>query len=217
MTFLTNMSFRKATGSADEVCKRLKELGYTYAPLSDIDGTWAFVKWKEACEKYDLKPVFGVSLHVTEIIAAKKPAIDLWKFYAIDDLKPLNDLVRKAFDQGRSLQRIGFTPLIRYSDLPDIGNLIKVSGYKSKLDFMNPDDENLFVGLSPLCSKGYVKSAIEKGFSFMLTQEARYVNEKDRKFYEISCGFNADLRVTPQHILSEEDLKKEIAKNGIEV
>lgn len=200
MTFLTHYSFRHATGSPEEVCARLKELGYEYAPISDIASTYGFVKWRDACEKHGLKPIFGVSIYVTPMIAAKKPVTDLFRFYAVDDIKPINDLVRKAYEQGRSLPRIGFTPLLKYSDLANLGNVIKVSGYRARLEHMDSQDANLFVGLSPACAQGFINRATEGGFKFFPMQEARYVNIQDRDFYQIAAGFNADLKTYPQYI-----------------
>lgn len=215
MTFLTHYSFRHATGSPEEVCARLKELGYEYAPISDINSTYGFVKWQDACQKHGLKPVYGVSIYVTPAIQAKKPVTDLFKFYAIDDIKPINDLVRKAFEQGRSLPRIGFTPLLKYSDLATIGNVIKVSGYRARLEYMDSQDENLFVGLSPACAKGFVNRAEELGFKFFASQEARYVREEDRDFYQIAAGFNADLKTYPQHLLSMEEWQEKFYDSGL--
>lgn len=211
----THFSFRLATGTPYELCERLKELNYEYAPIDDINSTYGFVKHQEACEKFSLRPVFGVSIYVCEAIQAKKPVTDLWSFYAIDDIKPINDLVRKAFEQGRTLPRVGFVPLLKYSDLEGLGNVIKVSGYRARLEEMNADDPNLYVGLSPACAKGFVNHASELGFKFFAMQEARYVREEDRKFYEIAAGFNADLKTYPQHILGYEDWYRSVDSCGL--
>jgi len=121
--FSTSYSFRRASGSPEEVCARLAQLGHSHAPIADYQNTFAFVKWTEAANKHGIKPVYGVRLDVTEIIQAKKPALDTFVFYATDDIKPLNDLIRLAYSQGRSLPRIGFTPLIKYSDFKNFPSL----------------------------------------------------------------------------------------------
>ncbi len=210
--FKTHYSFRAATGSPDEICKRLAELGYARAPIADIENTFAFVKWTEAAEKHGLKPIYGVSLNVVPLIEAKKPQLDMWTFYAIDDVKPLNALVRKAYEQGRSLPRVGFTPLLKYSDLPNVGNLVKISGYKARLDQMDASDPNLYVGLQPACAKGFIQAAIDGSFKFFALQDARYVMPEDRQFYEITCGRDADLKTWPQWIMGKDELKKELSK-----
>lgn len=216
MTFKTSMSFRKAVGSADEVCARLKELGHIYAPISDQDSTFAWVKWRDAAKKYGLKPIYGVSINVTPLIAAKKPVLDCFTFYAIDDVQPINALVTKAYAQGRSLPRVGFAPLLKYSDLASLGNVTKVSGYRARLELMDSTDENIFVGLSPACAKGFVNQAKELGFNFFAMQEQRYVREEDRQLYEIQAGFNSDLKTYKQHILSEEELRKDLEKYDVD-
>lgn len=34
----------------------------TWAGLTDVNGTWGHVKWEKACKKFDIKPIYGVSL-----------------------------------------------------------------------------------------------------------------------------------------------------------
>lgn len=203
--FKTHFSFRKATGSPEDVVARLAELGYEHAPLSDINNTFAFVRWNEACKKHGIKPIFGVSLNVCEMIQAKKPALDLFTFYAKGSIKPLNDLIRLAYTQGRSLPRVGFTPLIKYSDLARIDDLIIVSGYKARLEHLNHEQPNVYIGLQPACAKGFVQSAVDRGFKFFALQDVRYVRPEDRDFYQITCGRDADLRTWPQSIQYDDD------------
>lgn len=210
MTFKTHYSFRRATGSPEEVVLRLKELGYNYAPISDIDSTFGWKQWSDNCVKNDIKPIFGVSIHVTESINAKKPPLDLFTFYAAKDLKSVNEIVALAYKQGRSLPRVGFTPIIRYDQLAKFDDVIIVSGYKARLEAFKPK-ENIFVGLSPACTKGYVRRASELGFSFFPMQEQRFVNKEDAQFYEIAAGFNADLKTYPQWITSPEKFSADIS------
>lgn len=212
--FSTHYSFRRATGSPDEVCARLAQLGYTNAPIADYQNTFAFVKWTEAAEKHGLKPIYGVRLNVCEIIMAKKPPLDTFTFYATDDIKPLNDLIRLAYNQGRSLPRIGFKPILKYSDFKDFPSLVKVSGYKARLDAMDPSDENLYVGLQPAVAKGFINKAVDGGFKFFALQDARYVLPEDRSFYEITCGYDSDLRTWSQSIGTDEDWLLEFSLQG---
>jgi len=143
--FKTSFSFRKATGSPEEICSRLKDLGNKYAPVADLQNTFSFVRWEESCKQNELKPIFGVSLYVTPMIMAKKPQTDLFTFYATDDIHPLNEIIRLAYTQGRSLPRVGFTPLIKYSDFISFPSLIKIAGYRASLEFLDSSDENQFV------------------------------------------------------------------------
>lgn len=201
----TFYSFRAATGSPEDVVARMKELGFEYAPIDDIGSTFGWSKWQKACETHGLKPVYGVSLLVTELIQAKKVTTDLFSFYAIDDIEPLNALVNKAYKQGRSLPRLGFTPLLKYSDLPNLGNVIIVSGYKARLGLMDAEQPNLYVGMSPASTKGFLDQAVSEGFKLFSRQEQRFVNKEDRPFYEMATGFYADLHNYPQYILSGEE------------
>lgn len=204
--FKTNYSFRQAVGTPEEVVAKLKSLGYKYAPIADIESTFGWSKWTEACQEHGLKPVYGVSLYVTPAIQAKKPVLDLWSFYATDDIADINKLVKLATAQGKSLPRVGFTSLIKYDQLKDFPNLIKVSGYKARADLIDFSNPKTFIGLSPSCSKGFLNRAREScKDNFFPMQDARYVEKEDKGFYEIGCGFNADLHTYPQHILSEDE------------
>lgn len=210
--FKTNFSFRAATGTPEEVVERLAELGYNHAPIADINNSFASVRWTEAATKHGLKPVYGVSLNVVPMIEAKKPQPDLFTFYAKDSIKPLNDLIRKAYDQGKQRGQ-KFHPYLRYSDIAKIDDLIIVSGYKARLELMNPEQPNVYVGLQPACAKGFVQSAVDHGFKFFALQDARYVRPEDRDFYQITCGRDADLRTWPQWIADDAEWRNNVIDN----
>lgn len=213
----THFSFRKAVGSPDEVCKRLKELGYTYAALSDFDNTFALIEWQKSCEKYDLKPVYGVKIAITESINAKKPSIDYFTFYAKNNLKDLNNVIKKAYEGGRSLPRLGFVPMLRYSDLASVAfnGLIIVAGRKANLEIL-PQQDNIFVGISAGCSRGFTNYSLgmfaNSDNKLFAMADSWYVNEDDQQWYEVQCGMNADVRTYDQHIISHEQWLQNITK-----
>lgn len=200
--FKTHFSFRKATGSPEEVVSKLKELGYKYAPIADIETTFGFSEWRAACEKHSLKPIYGVQLAVTESLTAKKPAIDYFTFYAKDNLKDLNDVIEMAYKQGRSLPRLGFRPLLKYSDLHTdaFSRLIVVAGRKAQLHLLQEGYLG-YIGVSPATSRGFVSMALQQGLKFFASQEQFFVEESDNQFYEVHCGINAELKTYPQYIM----------------
>jgi len=194
----TGFSFRYAVGKPEDVVARLKTMGYSHAPIADVSSTYGWHKWRKACEVNGLVPVYGVSLYVTPSPSAKKPITDLWSFYAIDDIAPINDLVRLATSQFR------YVPLLTYEQAMTAKNVIRVTGDRARLELMTPE-ENLFVGLSPSCAKGYIAQARERGFEFFATQNNRYINPEDKLFYEVVCGRDATQQTYPLHILSDEE------------
>lgn len=196
--FHTGYSFRHSVGKPSDVAARLKAIGYTHAPIADVSSTYGFHKWTKVCKELDLKPIYGVSLYVTPNWQAKKPVTDLWSFYAIDDIAPINDLVRLATSQFR------YSPLLTYDQAMAAKNVIRVTGDRARLELMTPE-KNLFVGLSPSCAKGYIAQAKNLGFEFFATQNNRYINPEDKLFYEVVCGRDATQQTYPLHILSDEE------------
>ena len=194
----TSNSFRQAYGSPDKIIPILKKYGYNIAPIADISSTFGFVKWRDECNKHDLKPVFGVSLYVTENIHAKKPVTDLWSFYAIDEIASVNELLNLATKQFR------YTPLLSYEQAQGAQGVIKVAGHRSSLNLMKPDT-GLFIGVSDACSKGYLKQVTDGGFATVRGSNQRYPLPEDKQVWEVACGHNARGQSYPQHIESNLD------------
>jgi len=206
--FKSGYSFRQAVGSVDSLVKRLKELGYEYAPLADIASVFGHVHLRKACQDHGLKPVYGVSLNVTPSIHTKKPVTDLFSFYAVDDLQPLYELIRLATSQFR------YTPLLKYDQVMSVKDLIVVTGNRARLDELSPSN-NLYVGLSPSCASGYAKEARERGFQFTMMQDQRYIMPEDFNWYETACGRNARTQTYPMHVLSESEWRSECERRGL--
>lgn len=207
----THFSFRKATGSPEEVVLKIKELGYDYAALSDIENTFALMDWKRACEKHNIKPIYGVKLAVTESPNAKKVSYDYFTFYAKDNLKDLNDVISLSYENGKSLPRVGFIPLIRYDQLgnPLFDRLFVVAGRKANPSLL-PEKDNIFVGLSPSCNSGWFDYCRKRNNKAFASSDSWFVNEDDKQFYEVYAGINADVKTFPQHILSEDEWKSKL-------
>jgi DNA polymerase III alpha subunit len=210
MTY-TSYSFRNALGMPADIVPLLKEHGHTYAPIADIASTFGHHSWMKACETHGLKPVFGVSLYVTPAPAAKKPILDLWQFYAIENVKSVYDLVTLAFQQGRSLPRLGFTPMLRYDQIEGLTDLIKIAGHKARLEQMTPH-ENLYVGLSAASAKGFIRRAIDGGFDLMASQINRFARPEDEHAWELACGFNANVQTHPQWFLDRNEWGKSVGR-----
>ena len=59
----TEYSFGKVFGHIDKVAEKASKHA-KWAGMADINGTWGHVKWKKACEKVNIKPIYGIRLTV---------------------------------------------------------------------------------------------------------------------------------------------------------
>lgn len=203
MKIKTGYSFRNAVGHIDEVLDRMVEAGYTAAPISDLNSTFAWVRWKKAALKRGLKPIFGVTLNVTSSINAKKPSYDEWSFFAIDNIREINNLIELATNQFR------YVPLLTYEQANAATGVLKIVGTHSELDKIDNTD-NTFLALSPSISKGYFEEAKSLGFKFIATGDNVCPRPDDLALYEILVGRGASIQTYAQHILSQEEWDEEL-------
>jgi DNA polymerase III alpha subunit len=205
MRIRTGYSFRAAAGMLDAVMARLQEAGATYAPISDRASTFGWVRWNKLAKKAGLKPLFGLELAVTKSATAKKPTVDYWTFFAKDDIREINELLYLATSQFR------YEPLLTYEQALSAKNVIKVVGSRSLLDEVPPQDD-LYIALSPSVAKGYVTEALKIGHKFVASSDNKYVSKDDEGFYEVLCGRGASTQTYAQHILSESEWRKAVAR-----
>lgn len=207
--FQSHFSFRRATGSVSELVTAAKGKGFDFIPIADYNSTFAWPQLRKQAEKQGVKAIYGVALNVCIAIQAKKPIYDLWRFYAIDDMQPLNELIDLAFSQQRSLPFVGPTPFIKYDQIKDVKNVLMVAGYKSNMELVEPQ-ENLFFGLSAACSTGYVNKCLELGHPPFAMQQQAYIDREDEEFYQISCGAFADVKTYPQWLMDDKEWKESV-------
>ena len=196
MFVTTGNSFRTSYGSVKSVIARLKELDYTYAPIADIASTWAFTEVAKEAKAAGLKPVYAVQLAVTANLSAKKPVTDLWTFIAKNEIRAINELVSLATSQFK------YTPLLSYEQALAAEGVFIITGHTAQFDHFKPQD-NLYIGLSPACSKGFVKRAINDDHKFAAAQVNRYPVPDDKKTWEIVTGRGASTQTYPQWIMDE--------------
>ena len=141
----------------------------------------------------------------------KKPVVDLWTFYAIDDIKVINDLVAVATSQFR------YNPLLSYEQGYEGEGVIKIAGYKCQPQVKDYPDHlsNFYLPLSVQTSKGFLNAFLFDEWSYVHAQENRYVNEEDELEWEILVGRNSSLQTYPQHILSFDEWKSKLHKLNI--
>ena len=205
MRIRTGYSFRTAVGPIEDVLKRIKEIGWQCAPISDRASTFGFVKWNKAAAKAGLRPIFGVELGVSPNPVAKKPSVDHWTFFALDDIADINRLVTKATEQFR------YEPLLTYEQAIEAPGVLKIVGHRSNLADV-PCRDDLAVALSPSLSRGQLNRAKEKGLQLIASSDNRYTGADDREFYEVTMGRDASIQSYPQHILSREEWTESVER-----
>lgn len=205
MRVRTGYSFRTAVGMLEDVMSRVQEIGMTVAPISDRASTFGFNRWSKLSKKAGLKPIYGVEIAVTPSLNAKKPVVDHWTFFAEDDIRSINELLHLATNQFR------YEPLLTYEQAANVRNCIKIAGSRSLLDHFERRDD-LYIGLSPSCSRGFISDASKLGHQFIRTSDNKFVRQEDEGFYEVVVGKGASVQTYPQWILSEEEWLKSVQR-----
>lgn len=205
MRVRTGYSFRTAAGMIEDVMDRVKQIGYQSAPISDRASTFGWVRWNKLAKKSGLRPLFGVELAVTDSLMAKKPTVDYWSFFAIDDIAVINRLVLLATQQFR------YEPLLTYEQANEVVGAVKIIGSRSNLHLAK-NDENTFVALSPSVAKGYVKQASDLGFRFIASSDNKFPRPEDEGFYEVLCGRGASTQTYDQFLQDEGQWRRSVGR-----
>ncbi len=209
----TGFSFNAAVGKLPDVMKRILECGYPVAPIMDRASTFGWTKWSKLCLKNSIRPIFGIELAVTSSLNSKKINLDYWTFIAKDDIHFINKLFEMATIQHRH------EPLLTYEQAMNAEGVFKIVGYRSSLseilpkDLIEPDVRDLYIGLSPSCSKGYVKRALDLGFKFVACSDNKYpTNSKiDKILYETICGRGSSTQSYDQFIQTDLEWDKSVS------
>lgn len=204
----TGYSFRTAAGHIEDTMSRIKDIGWSVAPVSDRASTFGHVKWSKLAEKEGLRPVFGIELAVTASRNEKRPIFDHWAFFAIDNVRMIHELLELATTQFR------YEPLLTYEQALKAKGVIKIAGPRALLDHMKPQ-KDLYLPMSPSAPAGLIRDGIKRKFEFIATSDNRYPRGKDFPFYELVIGRNASSQTYPQHILDQKEWDAAIAAKGV--
>jgi DNA polymerase III alpha subunit len=198
MRIRTGYSFKTAVGHLEEVADRLVEIGWRVGPMSDRASTFGYVSWTKICRERGLRPVYGVELPVTADLAAKKPPLDWWTFFATKHIRPLNELVERATAAG------GLT----YDQAQAAAGLIKITGERVLLANLRKGAKDVYVSLSPSTPRGVYNEAVRRRLPLVATGDNFYTGPGDREFYRVALGpHRASTQTYPQHILSDDELR----------
>ena len=194
-------SFRNAFGHLEDVHSRVMELGWNAAPLADTNSTFGFVRWNKLCSKAGIKPVFGVELSVVPSLGEKKPTVDRWTFLAIDELRPLHELVALATANP------GKEPSLTYAQATTSVGVFRIAGERARLDQFQPSPTT-FVGLSPSVSRGHARAVEKAGFRWLARSDNVFPRAVDKELFRVALGFRAFTQTYPQFILTDAEWRE---------
>ena len=209
MKIRTGYSFRTAVGHLADVADRLQTVAWAeVAPISDRNSTFGFTRWTKIVEKRGLRPIYGVELACVPELGAKKPRIDYWTFFAIDQLEPLHALIERA---GRNPGR---DPSLLYTQAMAAEGVVKIAGERLLVEHLPEINENFYIGLSPATPKGLVKRANARKLPWIATSDNVYPRIEDREFYRITLGWRANTQSYPQHILDSDEWTRAVKRTA---
>lgn len=197
----TGYSFRHAAGGLEDVISRIKEIGWSVAPIADRNSTFAHVKWDRLAKAAGLRPVFGVSVGVVPRLGETKPVVDWWKLLAIDSLEPLHDAVYEA-------TRRASEPYLTYEAALSLAGLVKIAGPRVLLEHAGAPREDLWVALSPASPRGLVRAAVSAGHRLVALSDNCYPRAEDERMYFAVLGRRATSQTYPRHIASDPELRE---------
>lgn len=203
MRIRTGYSFRTAVGSVKDVADRLEEINFPVFPISDRASTFGFNRWKKEAEKRGKRPIFGVELAVSAEPEAKKPTFDHWTFFAKDEIRSINLLLELATRQFH------YEPVLSYAQAMEAEGVIKIAGNRSMFDHFSPQPD-LYVGLSPSTSKGFIRRAMADGHKLIASSDNKFTRNGDLGLYEVICGRGASTQTYDQFIQSDEEWRASV-------
>lgn len=223
----TGYSFGAAVGDIDEVLDRIKEMGWTHAPIADRNSTFGFSRWTAGCKERGLIPVYGVEIGVSSDRYAKKPDVDYFVFLAKDSIQPINKLVAMATDQTNH------EPLLSYEQALGADGVFILTGSNPNLDAMDRLSkiirlkgdrgnmpaiggvrawpEHVFVSVTPSTPLAVITHFYKTAAAFVTRPDNQFCSPGDDILYHTICDRWSRSRTTPQYILDDEELCAVIA------
>jgi DNA-directed DNA polymerase III PolC len=177
----TEYSFRKAYGTVEKV---VAQFGLDALAITDT-GTWGHVPFVKMCKKYNVKPILGAEICVSEevnLFQAHPSKENMMGFLARnnDGLAEIYELVSKSATQHDR---------ITYEDLFDVSeNVIMLSGFKPVWGLLpRTKKENLYIEMSSPKALEFCRA---KGFKPVATSDNYYPTSRDKEAYEVLVGTN---------------------------
>ena len=194
----TEFSFGSVFGHINEIVQKIKELGFKRAGICDLENSFGFVRWQDACTKAGIKPVFGVSLAVVSSIPnERRYPFNYMPLIALNSkgISELYELINIAYKQ------FYYRPLLTYNQINKAtNNILVLSGIGPKLNQINRD---FLLQLSPDLPFALRSIKSIKGIACI---DNNFINANDVPIYEpFADQMKLERKTTPQHILTEKE------------
>jgi len=130
----TEFSFKSVFGHVDEVAKKCATMG-RWAGMADTDNTFGHIRWRKACGKAKIKPIYGVRLPVLEdpLLKERRIPANYMTFIAKTQtgLQEIYNLVDLAYQQFYYKTRISYDQV---NDLSE--GVIVLTGVAPRMDLI---------------------------------------------------------------------------------
>lgn len=195
----TEYSFGAVYGPVDDIVKLAARRGYKAAGICDLNGTWGFVPWAKACTKWDIKPIFGVSLPVVSDLNERdrRGAYNRMSFIAMNNkgLRMIYRLVEDAHNNFFYMPRIG----IHSVNALDPDDVVVLSG-------VAPELHRKIITRPYLLQRGPDLSMVARKCNLpdVACIDNWYPRKKDKAVYEpFADPLKLERKTTPMHIIDD--------------
>lgn len=201
----TEFSFKQCFGHLKQIVKDASKRGDWALGIADKNNTFGHIKFEKYCKEFNIKPIFGVRLSVTDKIIKARGArnsynyISEFIFIARNNkgLVELNKLVATASDAFYYFPRLSFANILNLSD-----NVIILADYVPNNDYeISLEIDYKYVSQSSVNNPNECTRL--KNIPICYIDNNRYSMIEDRPVYEMLSSPKTELQTYPQHILSE--------------
>jgi len=206
----TEYSFLKVFGHLDKTAEKLASMA-DYGGIADLGNTFAYVRWRDACRKHKIKPIYGVQLPVVDCLQReeRRYAYNRMTFIAVNKhgLQAIYELVRKSFDQFYYRQRITYTQVNSLS----AEEVIVLSGVACRWDLIERYALQEISVSSPL---EFLENVFKVDQSMIACIDNYYINPEDKQVYEpFAAERELERKTTLMHIPTEQEWTEQIRNN----
>lgn len=205
----TEYSFRLCFGHLEQVIIQAKNRDEWALGIADKNNTFGHVKFEKLCNKYNIKPLFGVRLDVTDSLTKARSLRKSYNYISefifiaknSDGLIELNHLINTAYDNFYYIPRLLPQNVLEISE--NIAILADYVPGNSQLLSMRVDFRYISssTGYNPKTSK------IFKEKRLIYVDNNNYLVPDDKGIYELMSYPNNSIQTYYQHVPTEEEIE----------
>ena len=142
----TEYSYGAVYGPLKDMFAYFEKHGVGEAGIADINGTWGHRLWEKHCKEKDIKPIYGVRLHVVKdvLLKERRQMFDTMSLIALTNkgLSQIYNLVDLAHSQ------FYYKPIIGYDQIDSLSpdDVAIIASYSPQLNLLN---RHIYLELNP--------------------------------------------------------------------